>query len=313
MFPTAHGIVSQVKGQSIAPIGASAPLRHSETQWGTQATREWEVGWRFKVGATDLLATHLQLYQAGGTTETVNLWRVSDQALLASAPITTLGGWAEATIPPVTLQAGEEYAITRYAGGASRNYDRTPSRVVSGVTRSIIYDPAITLVGTVYNPTGGYPSTSGANGHSVNVLVAQPPTGYRFYRLHVTDSEDGSRVRLGRIEFRATVNGPDVTGSGAAWEDSLSSASFPADNLFVGGTSQWITPVGVTDASVYYDFGTHNPQTIVQYGIRSRNNLSQTASEWTLQASNDLETWDVLHSVTGETGWSTDEWRIFTI
>lgn len=308
-------LVWEAKAPDPDPVGVTAPLRHGETGWGAPSlATEWEAGWRFTVGPNNLTATHLMLYQAAGASEKVNLYRVSTQTLVATADITSAGGWAESAITPVVLLAGEDYALTRYAGGASRSYDQTPHRDVDGIRRSVLYDPAITVVGGAYSTTGGYPSTSGGSCHSVNMRIAAPGAGYRFYRLHVTAANGGTNVRASRLELRAEIGGGDTTGSSVVWEDSLAHESFSAENLRTASTTTyWITASGVVDASAYYDFGTHNPQTIVQYAVRSANNASQAPSSWTLEASNDLVTWDVLHTVTGETGWSTSETRVFTL
>lgn len=316
MLPTAHGIVSQggIGDQPGPPALDGTPIQYGETGWGVQSPSSTsEVGWRFTVGSSDLLATRLSLYQAGGATETVRLYRVSDQTLLASALIASAGSWAEAPITPVTLAAGEDYAVTRYAGGASRAYDQTPVRVVSGVSRSRLFNPAVTLVGGVYNPNGGFPSTAGSAGYSVNVHVAPPSVGYRFYRLRFTAANGGTQLRLRQIQLRSAIGGPDRTGTGVPWEDSLSGSTYPSSNLFLSNSDMWISASGVVNASVYYDFGTHNPQTIVQYAVTAGNSASQTPSGWVLEASNDLLTWDALHTVTGETGWSNGEQRVFTV
>jgi len=63
-----------------------------------------------------------------------------------------------------------------------------------------------------------------------------------------------------------------------------------------------------------YDLGAGNEKELAQYTIRARADASDgSPRDWVLEASNDLLTWTVLDTVTGETGWSNGEQRVFTL
>lgn len=286
---------------------------HSETQWGSPISSSAEIGWRFTVGASDIDVAALMLYDADGGTETVNLWRVSDTTLIATASVTSAGGWGEEEITPVTLAAGADYVVTRYAGGSTRNVDVTPDRFVTGENRAVVFDPSITFVGGRINSSGGFPSTSSGTHAGVNFRTPAPEAGYRFVRLNITAVNGGSTIRIDEVEYRATVGGADETGAGASFESSLLSGSFPSANLYTGTTSFWLTDSGDTAAWAAYDFGTADPQTVAQYAIKATSTTTDAPQDWTLEGSNDLETWDTLHTVTGETAWSSGETRTFTV
>lgn len=289
------------------------PLRYAETTWGSAFASSAEFGWQFTVGANDITVAALMLYDADGGSETVNLWRVSDQALIASAVVTSPGGWAETEITPVTLSAGASYVVSRYAAGASRNVDSNAGRGIDGNNRGISVDPAITMVGGRFNSSGGFPASASGNLVGVNLRTVAPPSGYRFYRLNVSAVDGGTNIRIDELEYRESLGGSDVTGSGEATESRLLSNSFSSDNLYTGTTAFWLTPTGATTAWAAYDFGSGREKNIVQYTVKTGNTANQSPRDWTLEASHDFESWDVLHTVTGETGWSSGETRTYTV
>ena len=85
----------------------------SSTTYDASVSLSHQVGWAFDVGATDLEVVALRVYVGAANPETIRLWRTSDQALIASAGVTTVTDtWVEAAITPVTLAAGARYAVT---------------------------------------------------------------------------------------------------------------------------------------------------------------------------------------------------------
>lgn len=313
-----HGVVAQVLAAAPPPAATlGGRAIHSETNWGTSTT-SWQAGWRFTVGAVDIDVGAL-LFRDGtgaGSTETVRLWRVADSSLVASASVTAAANsWGEEEITPVTLNATEDYIVShRVSGGSSRTFVVNPYRDAGGANTQEIIDPAITIVGNRYVNADTIPTSSAGNQfYAANFRTLAPASGYRFYRLHFTATDGGTRLRLDEVELRASVGGADETGSGAGWADDIFSNSSPGANAFNNGAGQWIVEAGVTDASLYYDFGTHDPQTIVQYTIKAATTPTEAPSAWTFEASNDLVTWDTLDTVSGETGWSSGETRTYTI
>lgn len=308
MFPTIHGVVSQV-GTAGEPPAATrgGPAIYNDTGWASLSLSE-NLGWQFQVGANDITITHLRYYNAGAQTETVRLYRVSDGTLLASAAITTAGGWAEEEITPVTLTAGQSYVIAHRAGGSSRTVWRTPT--------SYQLDPAVTRTGGVFGTTDAMPASSTTQHYAAASFRAQgPSSGYRFYRWNVTANNGRSTINVAEAQLRETVGGADSATGGLPYATSVFNESFPASAAFDDDAGTfWSTVTSVTAAELWYDLGTAREISVAQYAMQARSDASDgTPKDWTFQASNDLDTWTTLDTVTGETGWSNGETRTYTV
>lgn len=309
MFPQVHGVVSQ-GGIGTTPPAATLGGRafYEETSWSSiDVTHQY--GWRFTVGANDIDVGALMIYDADGGTETVRLWRVIDQALLASAVVTSVGGWGETPITPVTLASGADYIISRRrADGALRTVHVNPA--------DELYDSGISFVSSLRVDADSIPTDSLGNQAGVNFRTVAPLTGYRFWRFNCTAVNGGTRLRLSEIELRAVAAGADVTTPtmSVTTTSQQSTPLFAAKNCFDNNNSTiWVTVDTVTSASVTIDLGSSNEQNIVQYTIRNGNTANQSPTAWTLEASNDLVNWTTVDTVAGETGWSTDETRTYNV
>lgn len=282
------------------------PAVYNDTGW-SKASLTQNLGWQFQVGANDITVTHLRLYNAGSQTETVRLYRVSDSALLAAASISASGGWAEEEVTPVVLTAGQSYVISQRAGGSSRTVYRTPA--------SYVLDPAVTRTGGVFGTTDAMP-TSSTTQHYVGAAFRSqgPASGYRFYRLNISDNNGRSTINVAEAQLRETVGGPDSATGGVAYATSTFSG-FPASDAFDDDAgTMWSTDTSVTAAELWYDLGTGREIIVAQYALQARSDANDgTPKDWALQASNDLDTWTTLDTVVGETGWSNGETRAYNV
>lgn len=317
MFPTIHGVVSQALAAGVAPPAAQpgGPIMYNETSWASAAGLTQQLGWRFTVGAANITVHSLRFYHATGSTETVRLWRVSDGALLASASVTSTGGWGEEEIPPVTLLTGAQYVVAARAGGSSRTVHHTPTDAA--------IDPAITFDSGVFNNADAFPaSTTGTAYMAASLRTAAPASGYRFYRLALASNNGGGTiVGTHELGLRESLGGASVA-VGAGGLATASRADLAPAMAFDGLTTSgngWADTSGsaVNTKWLMYDFGSANGVNVVQYTVASYPTSSSTAARspnsWTLQASNDLITWEDLDTVTGETGWTLTEERVFTL
>lgn len=293
-------------------VTLGGPAVHHDSGWAT-ASLSNHVGWKFTVGSADIDVAALRYYHPAGSTETVRLFRWSDGALLASASVTSAGGWGETEITPVTLSAGQAYVISTYTG-ASRTVYRNPS--------TYKLDPAVTFDTGVFGSDANMPSSSSAQAY-VNAAfrTTAPASGYRFYRIAITANNGRSTTNIAEVEFRASVGGDDETGAGVAFATTAfgregGDVRYEADKAFdnAAGTYWSTTTSGVTSSALAYDFGTGAEIQVAQYTIQARSDAANGApKDWTLEGSNDLDTWDTLDTVTGETGWSNGETRTFTV
>lgn len=309
MFPTAHGIVSQsMAGGGDEPVvTAGGPAIHSDAGWSSASLTQ-NLGWRFTVGANNITITHLRLYASGSATETVTVYQQSDGTPVASASVTATGGWGETEITPVVLSAATDYVVSRYAGGSSRSVNRDPS--------SYVLDPGVTFVGSRFSASTAMPTTSTSTPYvSVAFRTAAPETGYRFYRLNITDNNGRSTINIAEAQVRATVGGGDQAVSGGAFASSTSGASFEAFRAFDDNAGTfWASASAVTAATLSADLGSGREIAAAQYALQARADANDgSPKDWTFEGSNDLETWDTLDTVTGETGWSNGELRVYTV
>jgi hypothetical protein len=147
-----------VSGASVAPptqdliVAAIAPIiprvfdSLSFATPGTTSFTSGNFGYSFTVGASDLLVNSLSLYAPNSTgSETVRIWRNSDDTLITSASVLrVINAWSNTSIAPVTLSAGAAYTIS-YASGGSRARYFNPS--------GLAYYGGITFNASVFNNT----------------------------------------------------------------------------------------------------------------------------------------------------------------
>lgn len=143
-------------------------------------------------------------------------------------------------------------------------------------------------------------------------------TAYRYYRLNMTANNGGSRYAIAETEF--ILSGTDQTGTGTASASSVSGVGEEADKAFDDDIdTQWVTGF-VNSAWLQYDMGDGNAVGIDSYTIAVKRAADEERApkDWTFEGSDDSNNWTILHTVTGETGWSTSsgtvvDKRTFTI
>lgn len=151
------GLTSRVRGivdLVLAEEYESAPSpfvldmqRRSPSSSGVQG------GWEFETSEA-ITVTRARILAPAVNSEVVRVWRVSDQQLLGSAPVTTaVDAWAEEEFSsPIALAAGTRYAVTtQQASGSSRQrYDGEAN---------MFLDPTVSFVRGRYTTGAGFPST----------------------------------------------------------------------------------------------------------------------------------------------------------
>lgn len=309
MFPTAHGVVSQ--GGAVTPPEPGAcggPLIYNAAGWAAASNLTQNLGQRFTVGASPITVCALRYYHLTGGTETVYLYRQSDGALLASAIVTSSGGWGETSISPVTLAANTDYVVSSFAAGASRDVYRNPS--------SFNIDPGVTRVRSVFHTTASMPSTASAQTYvHAGFRTQAPVSGYRFYRWVISANNGRGTIDVAEAQLRESIGGPNVATGGLPYATSVFSSSLSASAAFDGDSgTHWSSASGVTSAELWYDHGTGSERSVVQYALQARSNANDgSPRDWVFEGSNDLITWDTLDTVTGQTGWANGETRVFTL
>ncbi len=160
-----------------------------------------------------------------------------------------------------------------------------------------------------------FPTAHGVVSQGGNVVPPEPGDSYRYYRLTVTAMTSAGNAALGWLQLRTGIGGPNVATdpSKASAQDEI--AGWEAGKAFgvsVPVNQNWFA-AGAPPRWIQYDFGAGNEVVIVEYAVRGRaSNMSPYPAAWTLHASNDGTTWDLLDSVSGQT-WANDGVRVFPL
>lgn len=129
---------------------------------------DYEMGWEFTVGTSPITVTKLKVFHGTTRSVTINLWRVSDQAKLASVAVDAVdGSWVEGTITPVILSANTNYIVSvnaPYSGG----YYRYDSNQPYNLSNKISF-----VQGKSTSSLNSYPSTTNSNIQGVADIVIE--------------------------------------------------------------------------------------------------------------------------------------------
>lgn len=129
----------------------------------------------------------------------------------------------------------------------------------------------------------------------------------RFWRKQYTSGN----ARTQEIEFRQGMSGSNLCVGGMAWGQGAVNSSVRPQLAFEGRGGMW---QGGTSGATYaqYLFATPpNPDyAAVQAASSSPNSMGQ---DWTFDWSLNGRDWNTVRTVTGETGWSNNQWRTYSL
>lgn len=146
--------------------------------------------------------------------------------------------------------------------------------------------------------------------------------GYaRDVRAYITETVAGATLE----EYTSGNQDVDVAlrdRAPATYGSDLCTGGTPLGNLtdadglagvFDDDSGTYGTKNSSTTANVGYDFGAANDKTIRQYTIMEGGSAASAPKDWTFEYSDNNSDWTVAKTVTGETGWSNNEVRTFTV
>ena len=146
---------------------------------------------------------------------------------------------------------------------------------------------------------------------------------HRYWRILIHDSDAGSFYAVSELEFRDTLGGSDLTGSGtpiSGGEDAGKTDDQAFDDTYF--TNEWRLTVGdfpdADDHWIGYDFGSGNAFEIIEIEMSARDgtNFNQTPTKFDVQYSDDTVTWTTAWSVDfagpGQTSWTVSETKVFS-
>lgn len=208
------------------------------------------------------------------------------------------------------------------------------AHMVGSPTRQVIfaYERGSTLLNSFVSPgrrvaMGFHPDTMTLfNGDGKKILLSAigwasaPGTfGYRYYRISDLVN-NGNTLFLGvnTLALYEEVGGTNIapTSGGYSSASTTYSPSYPPEDAFDDSVSTgWLA--AVEDAPHWLQFDFVLPKRILQYDIgaypTTTNTDTRSLNSWVFQGSNNGTTWVTLDTVTGETGWSYQETRSFTL
>jgi len=149
-------------------------------------------------------------------------------------------------------------------------------------------------------------------------LVPVAPSGpYRFWRLRVTANNGATDFYLNVAEFqlRGSIGGASVAIGGSAFASSQYSGN-PAAAAFDGAVGTFYSSAGGEALPITLGYELVSSQEIVQYAVQAADTAARVLrapADWVLECSDDGISWLKVHTVIGQTGWSVNELRVFTI
>lgn len=136
---------------------------------------------------------------------------------------------------------------------------------------------------------------------------------HRYWRLTIHNSNGSTTGSLAEIQMRVTPGGPTVCSGGSASASSTYDASHLPENAFDGTSAPWAMANGQSSGWIQYDFGSGNPQDIVEFAITARPAwLDQCPKDFELIYSDDGIYWSLGTRINNQTGWTANETRAYS-
>lgn len=293
MFPTVHGVVSQ-GGQGTPP--------------------EPGDGYRY----------YRLRFRANNGRETLNVAEVELRAT-AGGPNVAVGG-----TPSASSEYGDGFRAGQAFDANANTYWSTLAKSVPTASSDFLGFPASYAFDA--NPNSFWSTASAVTAAWIrwDAGGAAEVNRYRIRARHDAGNGAPKDWTLEYSDDATTWSTAHAVTNETAWANgeereftfpSVGSHRFWRLNITAtnGRSTINIAEMGFNDAQQWlvwlqYDLGIGNEKDIAQYVIRAHPNEATGAPrDWSLEGSNDLATWVVLDAVTGETGWSNGEQRVFTL
>jgi hypothetical protein len=130
---------------------------------------------------------------------------------------------------------------------------------------------------------------------------------HRYWRLFV--SVGANVTEIAEMEYRTSIGGSDVTGSGSASVNSSGGGTSAADAFDNDGVTRWQSPISGS-CWLKYDFGAGNEKNVAEVAFVASARPSFAPSHFQIQYSDDDATWAVWLPVSGAT-WFPGERKVF--
>lgn len=135
------------------------------------------------------------------------------------------------------------------------------------------------------------------------------PGSHRYWKFEWTDNNGASDTSVAEIELRATYGGADQTAPGGAITGSTTAAGSYANAIDNSVATAWDGSGSV--GYLIYDFTT--PTTVKEFAYTCAATVAEAAKDFGIYFSDDGVVWTLLQSFTGETGWASQETRVYDL
>jgi hypothetical protein len=207
-------------------------------------------------------------------------------------------------------------ARSTYANGSPKDF------TIQGSNNGTDWDTLKTVTGE----TGWTPNEK-------REFVVDDDTAYRYFRIDIATVDGASNMNIAEIEFidaavlydmtlisenfSADYTGGEIQTSefpmsGVASASSEASETFAASKAFDDNVGTTWRSDSLPYGWLQYDLGSGVSKKLYKVKIQADASLSQCSpKDFTIQGSNNDSDWDTLKTVTGETGWTSNEVREF--
>ncbi len=169
-------------------------------------------------------------------------------------------------------------------------------------------------------PIGGGSSYPEWNAYTIGVEAVGgagyiDPGAHRYWRVRAVTGESGGVRGVAEVEWRASVGGADLTGSGTAIANDERvgfEAALAYDN---DPDTEWSVFTSAFDDWLGYDFGVGNEVEIAEIELTARNDgfHTQMIRNFDVWYSDDATTWYLANVIDGQAAYSSGESREFAM
>lgn len=150
----------------------------------------------------------------------------------------------------------------------------------------------------------------GTPGQTVGSIWVEPG-GARYWRMVITDNNGAADVAYDNLEFYNEIGGDNI----ATWGN-MDGTNTDPHSAFDEQVGTVRSEVGPPFTDITYTFAEGGPS-VLQYKVQCDSGggtVTTAPKDWTLEYSFDEgSSWTVLHTVSGETNWTSSEIRTYTI
>jgi len=166
-----------------------------------------------------------------------------------------------------------------------------------------------TVIGMIFDGSN-YASAGDTKTFSILPIATSRATA-RVWGVDVY-ANGGGWSSIAELEFMTSAGGADLCVGGVPWASRATVGDVPFRGFDDDNGTFWQAGIGVVEGRLQYTFATAPNPTHMALRARSAA-LSDTPTAWRVQYTLDGITWTTVRDVSGETGWSASERRVYAL